>query len=554
MGNIKTLGDKAFRDYVTDGVPASGANPPKKSEIRGVFHEIDDTAADLDQKIDNEVATLNNRINNISVSGDTVTMATWAQLSAVAGTRAGQRGYVETDAGTHTDPVVGGTVQNTGVYMWSASPAGWRWLRSTELVVRANLTTEDLDVVLTIGLHRQISDANATAARHYPEGRAGTLEVISIGDFVVQKYTTWYGKNYWRTKLASFAWQGWFENARTIDGLNVRPNLTTEDLDTLITNGLFRQELDGNATAERHYPEARAGILEVVSIGNFTTQTYTTWWGKRYFRTKYGSFAWQGWFEQAKITDINQPYRGKTIAWIGDSIVEGGAYPTRVGTNLGATVHKFGFASSTMSKNAGDPNGLDKMTMYRFATAIASGDWSEVIAGAEYRRDNTNPSDDNTPQVNAMAALDWGAVDYMVIAFGTNDWAGSTPLGSALTPDPNGETFLGALAYAIETIQSAFPRIQIMLLGMSWRTRQFNTAPEINSDTWADAQGHYLIDYQDALLSAADNYRIPAYDMYRKSGVNIRTYGQYLTDGVHPNAGAGQDLWAKKAQAFLMAS
>ncbi|MDT6938560.1 SGNH/GDSL hydrolase family protein [Brucella pseudogrignonensis] len=114
MGNIKELGDKAFRDYVNDGVPSSGANNPKKAEIRQFISEID------------------RQVDELSVSGDTVTKATWAQLSAVAGTRNGQRGYVEADSGTHTDPVVGGTVQNNGIYTWSTSPAGWRWLRSDD--------------------------------------------------------------------------------------------------------------------------------------------------------------------------------------------------------------------------------------------------------------------------------------------------------------------------------------------------------------------------------------------------------------------------------------
>src|SRR5882672_1982074 len=31
-----------------------------------------------------------------------------------------------TDTGTHTDPVVGGTVNNSGIFRWSVSPAGWR--------------------------------------------------------------------------------------------------------------------------------------------------------------------------------------------------------------------------------------------------------------------------------------------------------------------------------------------------------------------------------------------------------------------------------------------
>jgi hypothetical protein len=41
MGAIKAATDAAFRDYVTDGVPASGANHPVKSEIRAALGLLD---------------------------------------------------------------------------------------------------------------------------------------------------------------------------------------------------------------------------------------------------------------------------------------------------------------------------------------------------------------------------------------------------------------------------------------------------------------------------------------------------------------------------------
>jgi hypothetical protein len=56
-----------------------------------------------------------------------VVFSTWAALTSVPGTRWGQPGRVTgPDAGSHTDPVAGGTVPNEGEYWWSVSPAGWR--------------------------------------------------------------------------------------------------------------------------------------------------------------------------------------------------------------------------------------------------------------------------------------------------------------------------------------------------------------------------------------------------------------------------------------------
>ncbi len=62
-----------------------------------------------------------------STSYPALSFPTWTALSAVSGVTEGQSAIVATsDAGTHTDPVVGGTVSNTGQYGWSSSPAGWR--------------------------------------------------------------------------------------------------------------------------------------------------------------------------------------------------------------------------------------------------------------------------------------------------------------------------------------------------------------------------------------------------------------------------------------------
>lgn len=67
---------------------------------------------------------------------------TWADLSATSGTTANEGAWVYgPDSGTHTDPVVGGTVDNIGVYAWSVSPAGWE--RVTDLLANAQTFIAD---------------------------------------------------------------------------------------------------------------------------------------------------------------------------------------------------------------------------------------------------------------------------------------------------------------------------------------------------------------------------------------------------------------------------
>lgn len=60
-------------------------------------------------------------------ASNAVPFTTWTALAAATGMSAGDKATVlAADTGTHTDPVVGGTVNNAGVYTYSASPAGWR--------------------------------------------------------------------------------------------------------------------------------------------------------------------------------------------------------------------------------------------------------------------------------------------------------------------------------------------------------------------------------------------------------------------------------------------
>lgn len=442
---------------------------------------------------------------------------------------------------------------------WQETPSA----SNIVLYYKPNLGTEDLDSILEGGVYRQLSDANATTSSHYPvtTNGAGILEVIERGNLIIQEYTTWYGLRFWRTKYSSFAFGAWQKYATQADlagFLGVKnPLLTTENLDDVLTLGVYRQTQDTNATLERNYPTDvnGAGILTVTPHNGLTLQTFVTWYGRHFWRTKYGSFSFQKWNEYASIASINSPYKGKVVAWIGDSIVEGNNHPNRIATMLGATVHKFGFASHTMSKYPNSPLGRDKGAMYRFAKAINTGDWSDVIAGGEWVRDNL--ADDNMPQINAMVALDWSKVDYIMIAFGTNDIYSTTPLGENYVADANGETFIGAACYSIEQIQSKYPQIQIMFVSPTFRTRWFQTPnpdrPEQNSDTLPDPQGKPYIAYIDALLNLQDIYHIPVFDFYRKSGMNIRTWSNYLSDGVHPKEN-GIQLWAKKISAFMLAN
>lgn len=91
-------------------------------QIEGLTVDAQGAASDAQDAAD--------RLENAAAFQVSFAMESWAALSAITGTYAGQSAAVFGDAGTHTDPVVGGTKANSGIYRWSVSPAGWKWIDS----------------------------------------------------------------------------------------------------------------------------------------------------------------------------------------------------------------------------------------------------------------------------------------------------------------------------------------------------------------------------------------------------------------------------------------
>ncbi|MGV1787380.1 MULTISPECIES: SGNH/GDSL hydrolase family protein [Agrobacterium] len=115
-----------FNQVYADGPSISPSHPPK-SEIRGAI------ATTLQQQIDEA------KDNAAAAAAGDIDAATWAELVATPGTRVGQPGYVPAvDTGTHTDPVVGGTVPNGGTYRWSGSA----WKRTGDPTDSAAIRSE----------------------------------------------------------------------------------------------------------------------------------------------------------------------------------------------------------------------------------------------------------------------------------------------------------------------------------------------------------------------------------------------------------------------------
>lgn len=169
-----------------------------------------------------------------SKAKNTVPFATYASLAATTGMAAGDRATVQsTDGGTHTDPVVGGTVNNSGLYQYSASPAGWQRLSDLDSVAAANsaaTATTAANAALNAG-----QSYPGSSARFPPRNRTnGSGSPFAMIAQPTTNMGTWFNAD--GTFLMSFtipreryraSQRGQYNYARTLFGTNMDNTGTT---------------------------------------------------------------------------------------------------------------------------------------------------------------------------------------------------------------------------------------------------------------------------------------------------------------------------------------
>lgn len=172
--------------------------------------------------------------------------------------------------------------------------------------------------------------------------------------------------------------------------------------------------------------------------------------------------------------------------------------------------------------------------MYRLADAIKSGNWNlqdDAIYNEEF-----GPTYFKTT-LELLKSIDFNSVDIITIAYGTNDFTGKNAISSSDSYDI--ATFEGALRYSIETIQSAYPHIDIVVctpIYRFWMDKENNYEYLYDSNTH-EINGQKLTDFVQSVKNIADEYNLLCIDNYYDSGIcyDNRTECFSSTDGTHPN-------------------
>ena len=221
---------------------------------------------------------------------------------------------------------------------------------------------------------------------------------------------------------------------------------------------------------------------------------------------------------------------GKNIVHFGDSLTEFGTYHSLLSSSSGANTTSVGFGGCRMANVPPEHfrYKYNEMSMVSVSESIKNNDYTALEVAAQSLK--TNDNDDNTQQVARLKNIDFSQVDYITIMYGTNDYTSLVPLGEK--ESTNVEEFNGAINKVVENILTTYPHIKVLFLTPTWRARMDNGDGK-ESDTNANKNGNYLINYVDAILDRANKFKLPSYDLYRNSGINRFTTNHYQTDGLH---------------------
>ena len=222
-----------------------------------------------------------------------------------------------------------------------------------------------------------------------------------------------------------------------------------------------------------------------------------------------------------KLQRVEYNLSGKTIVNFGDSIFGNYTTPNDISTHIAnltnAIVYNVGFGGCRMAEHPSTQ--YDAFSMYRLADSIANKDWT-IQDDAIASMSNVN----YTEKLATLKSIDFSKVDIITIAYGTNDFSGST----------SQTEFKEALRHSIETISNAYPNIKIVLCTPIYRFWMDENGEFLeDSDTYVKSN-YKLTDFVQWIKGVGSEYNLYVIDNYNDSGINS-TNREVLYDGTHPN-------------------
>ena len=239
-------------------------------------------------------------------------------------------------------------------------------------------------------------------------------------------------------------------------------------------------------------------------------------------------------------------YDGKKLVCFGDSITFMG-YTDTIKADTGIIAQNVGLSSGRYAYSDDSNQYINAFAFHNIVDSIVSGDWTipDSINGIS---GYTN----QYQQIQDIKAIDFNTIDFVSIAYGTNDFSSATPLDNQNDKyDTN--TFKGAIRYCLKKLLEAFPNLKIIGVTPCYRFWSENDTILYDSDEHTIG-GMYLSDYVEAVEEVYKEYHLPFVNNYDTAGINKYNRLQYfnVTDGLHPKLIGREILGHRIAEGILM--
>lgn len=212
--------------------------------------------------------------------------------------------------------------------------------------------------------------------------------------------------------------------------------------------------------------------------------------------------------ESDDSTDIEKKFKGKNVIWLADSLID---YESPEGFTVAywfqvdTKANCYNWAQGGCCMALGKADNYDPYSFVGLVNALTTGVFTEQDEYAEDRN--------FTEQVNEMKGFNMETCDYMVVAYGTNDfWRNCIVSNEENDLDTN--TFEGAIRYGIKTLLTKYPKIKLIFLNL-----------QRLPDVYIDSGGItiYAEPYNNMINNVCAELSIPVVDIWNNSMINKYT-------------------------------
>lgn len=271
------------------------------------------------------------------------------------------------------------------------------------------------------------------------------------------------------------------------------------------------------------------------------------------------------------VLNINS-LKGKKVVCFGDSLFGLGADSMNdaspgihlwMAEKANCTTYNVGFGGCNMALFSTSYYTWGAFCMHALAKAIYDEDWTAQdeaisISDAASADSPQKLSAYFSDHLSTLKSIDFSEVDFVTIAYGTNDWRKSVQMLPTENDTVEWQSYIGALQYSVRLLLSKYPHLQIIVCAPAWRCfldeEHQNAYINCTDDGVTNNNGKTLPDFVEACEQSCKNVgHIPCFMTYNVLGFNPQTYARFLIDGTHLTLN-GKKRYASRLVSFMISN